>query len=136
MKNHKIKRHQQKKEGIAGMIVVGIDPGKEKHQAAVINEYGIQIGNSFTFRTNNKGYRVTLWKRVEKIIGECNPDKVIFAVETSCNLWITITDYLIKCGYKVVLVSPLTTYHSRPLIDHEYSKTDPKDAFLIGKNAY
>ncbi len=41
MKNQKIRRHQQKKEGIAGRIVIGIDPGKERHQAAVINEYEI-----------------------------------------------------------------------------------------------
>ncbi len=61
MKNHKIRRHQQKKEGIAGRIVVGIDPGKERHQASDINEYGIQIGNSFSDKSIN--VKKSTWRK-------------------------------------------------------------------------
>lgn len=132
----KFKNYQDKKKDIAGKIVIGIDPGKEKHQAAIVNEHGIQVGNPFTFKVSSTGFNITLWKKIEQTIGRYSPDNMVFAVETSCNLWVTIVDYLIRKGYRVLLISPLTTHHSRPLIDHDYSKTDPKDALLIGTNAY
>ncbi len=34
---------------LAGKRIVGIDSVKEKHQAAVLNEEGIQMGRSFSF---------------------------------------------------------------------------------------
>jgi len=36
----------------------------------------------------------------------------------------------------VLLVSPLTTHHARPLHNHDFSHTDPRDAFLIAEQAY
>jgi transposase len=46
-----------------------------------------------------------------------------------------LAHYLHSQGYNVVLVSPLTTFHARPMISHEFSRTDPKDGLLIGSNA-
>ena len=60
---------------------------------------------------------------------------LVFALETSCNLWQTLAHYLHFSGYPVLLVNPLSTYHSRPLINHDYSHTDPKDALLVASNA-
>jgi transposase len=45
-------------------------------------------------------------------------------------------EYLTDKGYKVLLVNPLTTYHSRPLMNNDDSKTDPKDALVIATNAH
>ena len=57
------------------------------------------------------------------------------AIETSCNLWNTLAAYLHEKGYTILLVSPLTTHHARPLRNHDFSRTDPKDAFLIADQA-
>ena len=60
---------------------------------------------------------------------------MVFAVETSCNLWQNITFYLHSKGFHVVLVSPLKTYHSRAVINNDFSRTDPKDAHIVACNA-
>ncbi|HWR57721.1 MAG TPA: transposase, partial [Thermodesulfovibrionales bacterium] len=94
------------------------------------------MGGTFSIPVNFRGYNEELWKKLGKIVGSFGPEDVVFAVETSCNLWKTIVGYLSKKGYTVLLVSPLVTYQSRPMMNNDYSKTDPKDALLIADNAH
>ena len=132
----KFAEYKKKKVFITGKTIVGIDPAKEKHQASIMNEYGIQVGKSFSFRVNFDGFNLTLWKKLKNTIAQPTPQSVVFAIETSCNLWKTLAHYLHNKGYTVLLVNPLTTHHSRPLMNNDFSKTDPKDAFLVAKNAF
>jgi len=39
-------KHMEKKKMLAGKRIVGIDPAKEKHQATVLDEEGMQRGKS------------------------------------------------------------------------------------------
>jgi transposase len=126
---------QHKRSMIDGMNIVGIDPAKAKHQAVIVDATGVQIGKTFSFDVSHEGYTAMLWHKVRLLIPNCNPDTVVFAVETSCNLWLTLAFYLHHEGYHVLMVSPLTTYHSRPMINHDFSRTDPKDALLVASNA-
>jgi len=132
----KFKVYKQKKDFVSGKTIVGIDPAKQHHQASVINQYGIQIAKSFSFPVNLDGFNNNLWKKLHSIVPQFTPDNLVFAVEASCNLWKTIAYYLHDKGYTVLLVNPLVTHHSRPLMNHDFSKTDPKDAFLVAKNAF
>ena len=125
---------ENKRKSIAEKIIVGIDPGKESHQAAVLDRLGVHL-KTFTFKVSPQGYRTVLWKKLDKVIANEDYKDVVFAVETSCNLWQTLAHYLHYSGYTVLLVSPLTTYHSRSFIDHDFSHTDPKDALLVASNA-
>jgi transposase len=129
------KKHQERKRNIAGKKVIGIDPAKEKHQVTVLDDQGIQMGESFSITVTHKGFTEDLWKRLGKQLGEFGKEDVVFAIESSCNLWKVLTEYLHKRGYTVVLVSPLITHKTRPTINNDFSKTDPKDAFLIAENA-
>lgn len=126
---------QKKRRLIDGKIIVGIDPAKAKHQAAVINPAGDQVGKSFSFDVSTQGYTTVLWQKLLQIVPNCNPDTTGFAIETSCNLWSTLASYLHRKGFKILLVSPLTTYHARPIVNHDFSRTDPKDAFLVASSA-
>ena len=125
---------QAKRHMILNKNIVGIDPGKHKHQAAVLNANGILLGHPFTFKHHYWGFYKTLWKKVIKLLPFSNPENTIFAIESSCSLWQKLAYYLDNKGYQVVLVSPLTTHHSRPMINHDFSKTDPKDALLVANN--
>lgn len=126
---------QMKRRIIAGKCIVGIDPAKAKHQMAVIDAQGVQIGESFLIKHSHEGFRMTLWEKLAQS-GICpSPEKLYFAVETSCNLWQTLSYYLHQQGYRVLLVSPLTTFHSRSFINHDFSKTDPKDALMVANSA-
>ncbi len=129
------KRHQERKRKISGMKVIGIDPAKEKHQVTVIDEYGIQMGSSFSINVSHQGFNVDLWKRLGKMLGKFRKEEVVFAIESSCDLWRVFAGYLHNRGYAVVLVSPLVTYKTRSTINNDFSKTDPKDAYLVAENA-
>ena len=127
--NHQ--RLQAHREQLAGKIVIGIDPAKDKHQAAVVDAQGNQRSASFSFPVTASGYGETLWRNIAKLIPACNAQDVVFAIETACNLWETLAFYLRSRGYRVVLVSPLSTHHSRPIMSMDFSRTDPKDAYLV-----
>jgi len=127
--NHQ--RLQVQREQLAGKIVIGIDPAKDKHQAAIVDAHGNQRGASFSFPVNAVGYGEVLWRNIAKLIPSCNVRDVVFAIETACNLWETLAFYLRCRGYAVVLISPLSTHHSRPIMSMEFSRTDPKDAYLV-----
>jgi transposase len=129
------KKHQERKRKIAGKKVIGIDPAKEKHQLTVIDEHGIQMGDTFTINVSHKGFNEDLWKSLGKILGRIRKEEIVFAIESSCDLWRVFAGYLHKRGYTVLLVNPLITYRTRPTINNDFSKTDPKDAYLIAENA-
>lgn len=130
----KFKALQIKRQFISDKIIIGIDPAKKKHQAVVVDVYGLPISNSFTFGNHKQGY-LKLLKKVSLQTEKSNDKKIIFAIETSCNLWCTLSYFLRTSGFDVLLVSPLTTKHSRPMLNHDFSRTDPKDALLIAGSA-
>ena len=123
-----------KRPFILNKIVIGIDPSKRKHQVAILDENGIQQGKSFAFENSSEGYN-NLWNKLTFRGIEVNEKNMVFAVETSCNLWQNITFYLYSEGFHVVLVSPLRTKYSRPVINNDFSRTDPKDAHIAVYNA-
>jgi transposase len=127
-------RYQQKRQAVLGKSILGIDPGKAKHHGAILDASGAQQGTSFGFSVSREGFDHTLWKQIQKRLDAYRPEDLVIAVETSCNLWKTIAHYCHEKGYTVALVKPLTTYHSRSLMKHDFSRTDPKDAFLIADN--
>jgi len=135
MKRRGYQKYMERKKKLTGKRIVGIDPASEKHHSAVLDEGGIQIGRSFSFPVSFEGYGIKLWNELNRMLGNYNPDNLVFAIECSCALWKSFSDYITEKGYTVLLVSPLTTYHSRPIMNHDFSKTDPKDALIIADNA-
>ena len=129
------KAYQEKRQAILGKPVLGIDPGKQKHAGSVLDASGVQQGNAFRFEVSREGYDETLWKQVGKRLDAWGPEDIVVAIETSCNLWKTAAHYFYGKGYRVALVKPLVTHHSRPLMKQDFSRTDPKDAFLVADNA-
>jgi transposase len=122
-----------KRQFIANRFVIGFDPGKKKHQAVALDPQGLQL-RTFTFAVSNAGFRQELWNKMAGAIPTAALPEVVFAIETACNLWQTLAHYLHSQGYKVVLVSPLTVSRSRPMINHDFSRTDPKDGLLVASN--
>ena len=130
----KFKALQIKRQFIADKFVIGIDPASAKHQATILGSNGMQLTTPFSFANNFNGY-AKLIKKIKQHIKDVNDEQIVFAIETSCNLWTTLSFYLHKRGFKVLLVSPLTTKNSRPMLSHDFSRTDPKDALLVASNA-
>jgi transposase len=126
---------QMKRHFIQDKIIIGIDPSKKKHQAIIINTFGDPMGNSFSFKHNRYGFHVTLWKRIKERLNTVDPEKIVFAVETSINLWQKLSHYLHEQGFSVVMVRPLATKHERPKMSNSFTKTDPKDSLAIANIA-
>lgn len=126
---------QMKRHFIQNKIIIGIDPSKQKHQAMVINAFGDSMGNSFSFQHNHYGFHITLWKKLKERLGSIDPEKIVFAVEISINLWQKLCHYLHEQGFSVVMVRPLATKHERPKMSNSFTKTDPKDSLAIANIA-
>ena len=126
----------EKRMQIKNKIIIGIDPANEKHQGYIIDEYGISIGKTFSFGNNHKGITTKLWYQIKKRIepDKINPETLIFAIEASLDFWQVLAAYLEGHGYRVALVSPLTTKKTRALPGNDFSRTDPKDARLVAEN--
>ena len=124
----------EKKAAVYGKYIIGIDPAKVNHRAAIFDPKGIQIGKSFSFKNSRPGF-LNMLKKARLRIPEINNDNTVIAIETSCNLWHVVLRWFHEQGFQMVLVSPLSTKHSRPLIAHDFSHTDPKDAYLVADNA-
>ena len=123
--------YQDKRSNVFGKMIIGIDPGKGRHQAVIIDSAGIPTGKSFSFSVSYDGFRKKLWEEINKQLVNYTSSELLFAVEASCNLWQTISSYLRLEGYDVVLVSPMCTKQSRVMLNNDFSKTDHKDALLI-----
>ena len=92
---------------------VGIDVGKAKCRAAILNEQG-DFENEFFFENNKKGIsELTEALNVE--------DRVV--LESTGNLWLSIYDSLESMDIKVVLANPMQTKASS-----RKKKTDKVDA--------
>lgn len=121
---------QNRRSQIAGKTIIGIDPSKGKHQAAVIDANGLPVGKPFSFKDSHSGYHQRLARQIEPL------ENFIFAVETSCNLWQRLAHHLHGQGHSVLQVSPMATHHARPSMSGAFSRTDVKDAFLIAMIAW
>jgi transposase len=132
--NTKFKALQIKRQFLISKYVVGIDPAKTRHQAAIVDCHGMLSGKPFSFANSLQGYQ-NLLKKVKMQTADVNAENIVFAIESACNLWLTLAHYLRKQGYEVLIVNPLSTKQSRPLVGHDFSRTDPKDALLVASNA-
>ena len=126
---------KEKRNFIHDKIVVGIDPGKTKHQAIALDVLGTPIGKSFTFKHNYFGFNIPLWNKLKDRLDSIDPEKVVFAVEISINLWQKLCYYLHQKGFTVLMISPLATKHERPKMSNSFTKTDPKDALAVANIA-
>ena len=130
----KFKALQIKRQFISDKIIIGIDPAKKKHQAVIVDVHGLPVSNSFTIGNHKQGY-LKLLEKVRQQTEKSNDKNIVFAIETSCNLWCTLSYFLRNSGFEVLLINPLTTKHSRPMLNHDFSRTDPKDALIIAGSA-
>ena len=97
---------QMKRRFVADKVIVGVDPAKAKHQAAAIDAQSVQMGDSFSFKHSYEGFSITLWQKLNELGALADPKTLVFAIESLCNLWQSLSAYLQQRGFTVLLVSP------------------------------
>ena len=111
------------------MIIIGIDIGKNKHEATLIDEKGNIIGKSIKFENSTAGFN--------KLISSINNynisnDKLVFSMEATGHYWLALFSKLVESDYNVQVINPIQTDACRKFYIRE-TKNDSKDSFLIAQ---
>ena len=79
------------------MYIVGIDIGKNHHEASIVSPEGKQIGRSLRFATTHKGAD-SLMSFIFKNIGN---SPCVFGMEATGHYWYPIYSFLKAKGYYI-----------------------------------
>lgn len=108
-------------------LFVGIDTHKKTHTAAVFSNYFDCLA-TITFANSSLGFSQFLTK-LEKL---SDGRAMIFGLEDSQGLGIFLAEFLIRKGFYVADIDPVTTDRERRRTAHK-DKSDDRDAHLITK---
>lgn len=111
------------------MIAIGIDIGKGKHAAAVVDGLGKPLCNSAFYENNREGAE----KLLAALATVAPPsDDTRIGMEATGGYWFAFHDFLVKAGYRVDVINPIVTSASISG-DIRGRKTDKGDALAIAR---
>jgi len=83
----------------------GIDVGKDKHVACILDADGNTIAAKQSFANNARGYGQLL----ERLRQAGPTSDILIAMEATGHYWYSLHDFLRRCGYQVVVLNPIQT---------------------------
>lgn len=110
------------------MYIVGIDIGKNHHEASIVSPEGKQIGRSLRFATTHKGAD-SLMSFIFKNIGN---SPCVFGMEATGHYWYPIYSFLKAKGYTIYVINPIQSDSLRKMYIRQ-TKNDSLDSFLIAE---
>lgn len=128
--HNRLEEFRQLREEIRGSeeyLIVGIDVGKDRHNAFLGTATGKTLFRRLVFSNDMEGFKKLL-DQTEAIRMRHGLRKVVFGLEPTANYHKPLGGYLIKLGQRVVLVSGVGVKRNRELLDGRWDKHDMKDA--------
>ena len=110
------------------MYIVGIDIGKNHHEASIVSPEGKQIGRSLRFVTTHKGAD-SLMSFIFKNIGN---SPCVFGMEATGHYWYPIYSFLKAKGYTIYVINLIQSDSLRKMYIRQ-TKNDSIDSFLIAE---
>ena len=110
------------------MYIIGIDIGKNHHEASIVSPEGKQIGHSLRFATTHKGAD-SLMSFIFKNIGN---SPCVFGMEATGHYWYPIYSFLKVKGYTIYVINPIQSDSLRKMYIRQ-TKNDSIDSFLIAE---
>ena len=110
------------------MYIVGIDIGKNHHEASIVSPEGKQIGRSLRFATTHKGAD-SLLSFIFKNIGN---SPCVFGMEATGHYWYPIYSFLKAKGYTIYVINPIQSDSLRKMYIRQ-TENDSIDSFLIAE---
>ena len=110
------------------MYIVGIDIGKNHHEASIVSPEGKQIGRSLRFATTHKGAD-SLMRFIFKNIGN---SPCVFGMEATGHYWYPIYAFLKAKGYTIYVINPIQSDSLRKMYIRQ-TKHDSIASFLIAE---
>ena len=110
------------------MYIIGIDIGKNHHEASIVSPEGKQIGHSLRFATTHKGAD-SLMSFIFNNIGNSS---CIFGMEATGHYWYPIYSFLKAKDYTIYVINPIQSDSLRKMYIRQ-TKNDSIDSFLIAE---
>lgn len=110
------------------MIAVGIDIGKGKHAAAVIDESGRQVAKPAFYNNSREGAE----KLLSLLARVAPPENTRIGMEATGNYWFAFHDFLVEAGYQIDVINPIVTSASIAG-DIRGRKSDKGDSIVIAR---
>lgn len=110
------------------MYIVGIDIGKNHHEASIVSPEGKQFGRSLRFATTHKGAD-SLMSFIFKNIGN---SPCVFGLEATGHYWYPIYSFLKAKGYTIYVINPIQSDSLRKMYIRQ-TQNDSIDSFLIAE---
>lgn len=110
------------------MLFIGIDVASKKHDVTIISEYGEILSDAFTIENSVDGFK-KLHTEISSHM-EHN-DCIHIGLEETGIYSSNIRDFLYSLDFKVYMINPILTYHSRMAHSLRNTKTDKVDCLAI-----
>jgi len=110
------------------MLFIGIDVASKKHDIIIISQYGEVLSDSFTIENSIDGFK-KLHTEISSHM-EHN-DCIHIGLEETGIYSSNIRDFLCSLDFKVYMINPILTHHSRMAYSLRNTKTDKLDCFAI-----
>jgi transposase len=109
------------------MLYLGIDIGKNNHEAGIINDDGTRNGKSLRFANTAEGFEKLL-----KFIETKRPaeDELRIGMEATGHYWLALYSFLHKQAFSIAVINPIQSDSLRNFYIRQV-KTDAVDCFLI-----
>lgn len=110
------------------MLFIGIDVASKKHDVIIISEYGEILSEPFAIENSVDGFK-KLHTEISSHM-EHN-DCIHIGLEETGIYSSNIRDFLYSLDFKVYMINPILTYHSRMAHSLRNTKTDKVDCLAI-----
>lgn len=112
------------------MYIVGIDIGKNYHEASIVDSSGNLIGHSCRFSNTHKGAD----KLTSHIFSHIAGNDCVFGMEATGHYWYSIYSFLKSKGYTIYVINPIQSDSLRSLYIRQ-TKMIPKIPFSLLKSS-
>lgn len=120
------RRLRKEIRGSEDYLIVGIDVGKDKHNAYLGTPRGKTLYRRLIFENSREGFEKLMFQ-VQAIRVQQSLNQVVFGMEPTANYHKPLGEFLINQEHQVVLVSPEAVKQNRKLLDGRWDKHDGKD---------
>jgi transposase len=112
------------------MFYVGIDVGKNTHNASMIDETRKPVFKAYSFANTREGAQ-SLLERIRQKAPDTN--QVEIGMEATGHYWLSLYSFLVDFGYVLRVINPILTDGWRKGVEIRKRKTDDIDSVLIAQ---
>lgn len=110
------------------MLFLGVDIGKNKHVASMLDDGGKPVFKAFSFANTTDGGE-SLLSKLEK--HDASAETLIVGLEATGHYWLSVYSFLRDKGFKLHVINPIQTDGWRKGVEIRKRKTDTIDSLLI-----